>query len=307
MRLILGAALLVACAPVRPPQAPTYTPAELVERSKVSVVHVVTDHEDGSGFVIRKDRIATSRRLLANASRIEIVLADGARRPVDGVWLPEQDQDLDLAVLGVDTSGLSPMPLADSGTVRVGDTVVTLGFGGASSEIKARAEGTPSAGTHDHALTLALIGGPMANAHGEVLAVLPHDGVDHIYHGIPVNKLVPLAHATTPARPISVLGGAPPRASEPVEPHAAECEAGKIDACAQYRTEAPEKARGILVKACNEGSGAACTLAARMTRGGEGGAANPARARALFELACERGEADACAELPKPKAPRRKR
>lgn len=293
MRLILGAVLLTACAPVRPPQAPTYTTAELVERSKASVVHVVAEREDGSGFVVGKDRVATNRRIVANAPSIEVVFADGTRRTVSGVWLAANNAEL--VVLGVDTGGRAAMALGDSGLLKSGDKLVSLGHGGAF-------EAVPGPTSAELAHTLA--GGPIVNVHGEVMGV--HTGAVPGKDGFRLtlaNTLVPIAHASTPAQPISALG-APP---VPVEPHAADCEAGKVDACAFYRKEAPEKARALLVKACSDRSGPACTLAARMTRDGEGGPANPARAQALFELACERGEADACAEVPKPKAPRRKR
>lgn len=304
MRLIFGTFLLVACAPVRPPQAPTYTPAELVERSKGSIVHVVTDHDDGSGFVVAKGRVATSRSIVANAGRIQVVLPDGTTRGVTGVWLAEND--LGAAILAVDTTGLKLMALADSGTLKKGDAVASLGHGGALAVGTVAAPGEIPTGPAHAELSHAIMGGPVVNRHGESIGVHVRAEPRGGFRVTVANQLVPLAHAATPAQPISVLGRAP-RASEAAGGHATDCEAGKLDACAQYRAEEPEKARALLVKACNDGSGAACTLAARMTGGGEGGPANPARAQALFELACERGEADACAEMPKPKQPRRKR
>lgn len=303
MRLILGAVLLAACAPVRPPQAPTYTAAELVEQSRTFVVRLATDQDDGSGFVVAKDRVATSRHILGNAARAEIVLADGTRRLARGVWV--SDKEPDLAVLDVDTSGLRALPLADSGTLRKGDAVVALGFGAAFAEIEVLAEGELPEKKVTPELFHTLTGAPGLNVHGQVVGVLASD-VRPFARATPVNKLVPLAHASTPAQPLSVLAG-PPRESAPRETALAGCEAGNMEACARLRKDAPEKARELLVRRCNGRSGAACTAAAEMTRAGEGGAANAARAQALFELACEQGEAEACAEVPRPKAPRRKR
>lgn len=105
--------------------------ANLYERVNPGVVAIQTINEQGgglgSGFVYDKDgHIVTNYHVVDGAKELEIDFASGhkARGVVVG-----QDLDSDLAVIKVDVPSeiLSPLSLADSDLIRVGQTVVAIG------------------------------------------------------------------------------------------------------------------------------------------------------------------------------------
>jgi serine protease Do len=79
----------------------------------------------GSGvFVDSRGYILTNNHVAGAATQIDVVTADGARRPGKLLW---SDKALDLAIVKADGG---PYPVAELGTsqnLRVGDTVVTIG------------------------------------------------------------------------------------------------------------------------------------------------------------------------------------
>jgi len=99
-----------------------------------SVVQVrVTDggaSGSGTGFLIDSDgTIVTNSHVVADASEVQVRFDDhGADVDAEVV---ARDQSSDLAVLRVDTSktkNIKPLALADSGTVKVGDFAVAIGY-----------------------------------------------------------------------------------------------------------------------------------------------------------------------------------
>ncbi len=139
----------------------------------------------GSGFVVDKaGHIVTNFHVVDGAKQINVSFSNGASLKATVVGT---DPSSDLAVLKIDASSraLTPLPLGNSDSVKVGDQVVAIGnpFGldrtvtsGIISAIQ-RAITAPNGYTIDHVIqTDASInhgnsGGPLLNGRGEVVGV----------------------------------------------------------------------------------------------------------------------------------------
>jgi S1-C subfamily serine protease len=139
----------------------------------------------GSGFVIDKaGHVVTNYHVIQNAKSIEVSFSNNESLKAE---LVGTDPSTDLAVLEVHTHSraLTPLPLGDSDSVRVGDSVVAIGnpFGldrsitaGIVSALQ-RPIQPPNGFTIDHviqtdaALNHGNSGGPLLNAEGEVVGV----------------------------------------------------------------------------------------------------------------------------------------
>ena len=99
---------------------------EVVERVRPAVVNVRTDGGTGSGFIVDPDGVVvTNYHVVRGAEEIRVLTADGQRleaRPITA------DPNGDLAVLKVDAGSLPTVPLGDSDALRLGESVVALGF-----------------------------------------------------------------------------------------------------------------------------------------------------------------------------------
>src|SRR6185295_16108803 len=80
----------------------------------------------GSGVIVdaAKGYILTNHHVIENADKITVTLLDN--RSISAKVIGS-DKGSDLAVLKVDVSGLTSMPLGDSSKLRVGDYVVGIG------------------------------------------------------------------------------------------------------------------------------------------------------------------------------------
>lgn len=112
----------------------------LYERINPSVVHInsrsrtvdlfygtVPQEGTGSGFIYDdKGHIITNNHVIANATEIDVILANGERLSAAVVGV---DPYYDVAVIRVDvpTGTLTPVEFTDSSTVRVGQTVIAIG------------------------------------------------------------------------------------------------------------------------------------------------------------------------------------
>ena len=99
----------------------------LYEHASVGTVAIITDQGQGSGFVYDKEgHVVTNFHVIEDAKNVEVRFNSGfiAYGTVIGT-----DLDSDLAIIKVDMPGgeLSPLPLGDSDSLKVGQTVVAIG------------------------------------------------------------------------------------------------------------------------------------------------------------------------------------
>jgi S1-C subfamily serine protease len=113
--------------------------AEMIERILPSVVNVrVTDvalnpfgqqeklSAQGSGVVVDRDGvILTNNHVIRGAVKVTVVFEDGRRMPGRVIGA---DPEHDLAVIKVDADNLKPIVLGHSNDLRLGDSVVAVGF-----------------------------------------------------------------------------------------------------------------------------------------------------------------------------------
>lgn len=179
--------------------------ADLADRARPAVVHVrgVAPEEPGArpssdserisigtGFIVNKDgTIVTNDHVVRNVSRLRVRLYDGREFPA---CVLGTDAPTDIAVLKVDTKQVLPvLPLGDSDTVRVGEPVIAIGnpFGfnnsvtagiiSAKERVVDRAaiNSPTNADTYsffiqtDASINLGNSGGPLIDAHGQVIGV----------------------------------------------------------------------------------------------------------------------------------------
>ncbi|MDB4665183.1 tetratricopeptide repeat protein [Verrucomicrobia bacterium] len=159
-------------------------------------------HENGvgTGFVIdSKGLIATSLHVIGEARSMEVVMADGSRhQPIEVyAW----DRTLDLAVIRLDLSSLSPLPLGDSDALEPGEQVIAVGnpMGLERSVVNGLISGFRR---FDHARMIQLAipiepgnsGGPVFNQKGEVLGLLNMKSTltPNLGFATPINALKPL-------------------------------------------------------------------------------------------------------------------
>src|SRR5262249_30804277 len=112
--------------PATQPAASALTPAQIAEKALPSVVMIKTENIIGTGFVVWQDgRIATNLHVIAGAHQAEVSMSDG--RKFDKVDVLAVDKAHDLAVLRVPATGLVPLALGDSQSVKPGERVVAIG------------------------------------------------------------------------------------------------------------------------------------------------------------------------------------
>ena len=79
----------------------------------------------GTGFVISSDgQIATNAHVVADATKIEVKFSDGSTAAASVLGVDRTD---DLAVVKVDKTGLTALPLGKSAALRIGEPVVAIG------------------------------------------------------------------------------------------------------------------------------------------------------------------------------------
>jgi len=128
--------------------------AEISERAKPSVVYVQASHQltaeernqvdprrlppgyrnyqrpqvergSGSGFIVSADGyILTNNHVVENADKVKVKLLDGREFEARVIGA---DAATDVAVIKINTTGLTPMPFGNSDGVRVGEMVLAIG------------------------------------------------------------------------------------------------------------------------------------------------------------------------------------
>ncbi len=182
------------------------------EQVNPAVVHIGIGSGQGSGFLIdRNGHIVTNNHVVESGGQIVVTFDNGQRLPAR---LVGTDPSSDLAVIQVDANAISditPVTLADSDALKVGQIVIAIGspFGLQSSMttgiISALNRLFPGAvgpnGTSfqipdiiqtDAAINPGNSGGPLLNLHGEVIGVntaieSPVRGSSGIGYAVPAN------------------------------------------------------------------------------------------------------------------------
>ena len=171
----------------------------------------------GSGFILTEDGyIMTNQHVIEDAVRggydIEVLMYDGTEYIARVVGYAEEN---DVAVIKIDATGLSPVTLGDSDSMKVGEPVYTVGNPTGELEFS-MTDGMISATDRELAVrdgnryrilnlfqTTAAInggnsGGPIYNSRGEVIGIATAGGdssqVEALFFGIPINDAAGIAN-----------------------------------------------------------------------------------------------------------------
>lgn len=132
----------------------------------------------GSGVIVHSDGyVLTAHHVVANARRITAVTSGEFRAPA---VLVSADPEHDLALLKIDTVGLSEAPIGYAGIVRLDQEVLAVGFQFGLREVSVtrgriaavRTKGVQRVFQVDAAVNPGNSGGPVFNAQGEVVGIL---------------------------------------------------------------------------------------------------------------------------------------
>ena len=199
--------------------APAQTVPEIAEKALAATVYLEMKDSNGktlgfgSGFFVKPNLIATNYHVIAGtASGTAKLVGKHTTYKIEG-WTAT-DENNDLALLKVTAYGIKPLPLGNSNTVKIGDTVYVAGN-------PKGLEGTFSDGiissrrdkyTKERFQMTAPIspgssGGPVLNGNGEVIgvSVAVHRDLDaqNLNVAIPSNYLKTLLTLSKPAKPLA--------------------------------------------------------------------------------------------------------
>ncbi|MBO6158449.1 MAG: trypsin-like peptidase domain-containing protein [Firmicutes bacterium] len=194
------------------------TTPEIVQKSQDSVVEIVTElvvtgnyfqqyttSGAGSGVIITEDGyILTNNHVIKDASSITVTTSDGSSYDATLLGLDEQ---LDVALLKIDATGLKPATISTSSNLMVGQTVVAIGnplgqLGGSVTQGIISAldrsitiEGqTMTLMQFDAAINPGNSGGGLFNAQGDLIGIVNAksvgDDIDGIGFAIPIDKVM---------------------------------------------------------------------------------------------------------------------
>jgi serine protease Do len=168
-----------------------------------------TQRAQGSGFIISKEgHILTNNHLVAEADEVSVELVDGrtVKAKVIGT-----DPESDVAVIQVETSDLTPVPLGNSENLQVGEWVLAIGnpMGLSHTVTAGIVSATGRSGLNiatyenfiqtDAAINMGNSGGPLINLNGQAVgintAILgPGGGNIGIGFAIPINMARQIAN-----------------------------------------------------------------------------------------------------------------
>ena len=132
----------------------------------------------GSGVIVHSDGyVLTAEHVIANAKRIFVVTAGEFRAPA---ILISTDSEHDLALLKIETVGLTEAPIGYAGTVRLDQEIITVGFSFGLREVSVtrgriaavRTRGVQRVFQVDAAINPGNSGGAIFNGRGEVVGVM---------------------------------------------------------------------------------------------------------------------------------------
>ncbi len=132
----------------------------------------------GSGVIVHSDGyVLTAHHVIVNARRIVVVTPGEFRAPAT---LVSADPEHDLALLKIETVGLTEAPIGYAGSVRLDQEVITVGFPFGLREVSVtrgriaavRTKGVQRVFQVDAAVNPGNSGGAVFNRHGEVIGIL---------------------------------------------------------------------------------------------------------------------------------------
>lgn len=167
------------------------------------------DSTIGTGFVVSDQGIiVTNKHVVINPDKYSVVTKEGVKFEVKKVY---RDPILDLAIVQIDGSKISPLELGDSSKLKVGQTVIAIGnalgkytntvtTGVVSGLGRAVVAEDPFGGFSerldnliqtDAAINPGNSGGPLLNSTGQVIGVnvATTEGAQNIGFAIPINSV----------------------------------------------------------------------------------------------------------------------
>lgn len=185
---------------------------QLAASVRKSVVMILSPGRDGksqgvgTGFVVSKDGlIATNYHVIGEARPITVQTSDGKRHDVTAVHAT--DRAADLAVVRIEAKDLAPLELADSDSLKQGQTVIALGN---PHGLEYSVVGGVVSGRRDidgqKMIQLAMVvepgnsGGPLLDLQGRVHGILTLKSLEQAAVGfaMPGNALQPLLKKPNP-------------------------------------------------------------------------------------------------------------
>lgn len=184
----------------------------LISKALPGVVSINVDLSGGqgagTGFIISSDgEIATNAHVVADATKISVVFSDGSSAPATVLGVDRTD---DLAVIKVDKTGLTALPLGNSSDLKIGEPVVAIGNALALTGGPTATEGIVSAldrtidtndGEHlahllqtDAAINPGNSGGPLLTLDGRVVGInsAGSQGAQNIGFAIAIDTAKPI-------------------------------------------------------------------------------------------------------------------
>lgn len=132
----------------------------------------------GSGVIVHSDGyVLTAEHVIADAKRIFVLTSGEFRAPA---ILVSTDSEHDLALLKIETVGLTEAPIGYAGAVRLDQEIITVGFSFGLREVSmtrgriaaVRTRGVQRVFQVDAAVNPGNSGGPIFNGRGEVVGVM---------------------------------------------------------------------------------------------------------------------------------------
>ena len=166
----------------------------------------------GSGFVVSAEGlILTNNHVISGASTISVTFADGRSMPATVV---ATDTQHDLALVRVTATGLTPLALGDSGSLKVGEVAIAIGsplgtfsdtitqgiVSGLGRSIDVREAGSRSTAhladliQTDAAINPGNSGGPLLDAAGKVIGIVTASAGNSqgVGFAVPIAEALPL-------------------------------------------------------------------------------------------------------------------
>lgn len=195
--------------------ADTQSAEEIAEKALAATVHLELKNRNGktlgfgSGFFIGKNQIATNFHVIEGSAN-GTAKQGGKYTKFTIKDILATDRKNDLAILKVTASGVEPLPLGNSDTVKIGESVYVAGNprgleGTFSDGIISSIRGTSPRKLLQMTAPISpgSSGGPVLNGNGEVIgvSVATIEGGQNLNFAIPSNYLKSLHRLFAPAKP----------------------------------------------------------------------------------------------------------